>query len=253
MIVIRSLAFNIAFYTFFFFCAVLGVPFLIAPKGALAVARFWSRTNIWLLKMIGGIDLEVRGRHNIPADGCIIAAKHQSFLDTFGMVPYVGDFAFILKRELNWLPLFGWYTSRAGMIGVNRGARSKALKEMTVDAKKAVANGRQIIIYPEGTRRPPGAPPVYKYGPVHLYSELDTPCIPVAVNTGVFWPRRSFLRYPGTAVVEFLDPIPPGLDGEAFKEKLERVIETATAKLIAEARARGEGIPQHKIKPAKKK
>ncbi|BCJ89551.1 1-acyl-sn-glycerol-3-phosphate acyltransferase [Terrihabitans soli] len=247
----RSIALNTAFYAFFLVAAILGLPFLIAPKGALMVARIWATINLWLLKTIGGITLEVRGREKLPKGGCIIAAKHQSALETFGIVPFVGDFAFILKRELNWIPLFGWYTTRAGMIGVNRGARSQALRDMTVEAKKAIANGRQIIIYPEGTRRPPGAPPAYKFGPVHLYSQLDTVVVPVAVNTGLYWPRRSFLRYPGTAVLEFLDPIPPGLDGEAFKERLETVIEEASNRLMAEARARGEGIPPHKIKPPK--
>lgn len=251
MIVLRSIALNTAFYVFLVLTAVLGTPFLIAPKGALKVARFWARGSLWLVETIGGIKFEVRGREKLPAGGCLIAAKHQSFLDTFGMVPSVGDFAFILKRELNWLPFFGWYTWRSGMIGVNRGARSKALKDMTVEAKKAIANGRQIIIYPEGTRRPPGAPPVYKYGPVHLYAQLETVAVPVAVNTGLYWPRRSFLRYPGTAVLEFLDPIPPGMEAEAFKQKLESVIEEGSARLIAEARARGEGIPPHKIKPPK--
>jgi 1-acyl-sn-glycerol-3-phosphate acyltransferase len=251
MIVIRSLALNAAFYIFLILTAVLGAPFLIAPKGALAVARFWARGNLWLVRTIGNIHFEVRGLQNVPKGGCLIAAKHQSFLDTFGMVPSVGDFAFILKRELNWLPFFGWYTWRAGMIGVNRGARSQALRDMTVEAKKAISRGRQIIIYPEGTRRPPGAPPVYKYGPVHLYAQLDTVCVPVAVNTGLYWPRRSFLRYPGTAVLEFLDPIAPGMEGEAFKQKLEDMIETASDRLIAEARARGEGIPPHRIKPPK--
>jgi 1-acyl-sn-glycerol-3-phosphate acyltransferase len=251
MIVIRSIALNTAFYVFFLVVSILGIPFLIAPKGALMVAKFWARINLWLMETIGGVKLEVRGRDKLPAGGCIIAAKHQSALETFGIVPFVGDFAFILKRELNWIPLFGWYTLRAGMIGVNRGARSQALRDMTVDAKKAIANGRQIIIYPEGTRRPPGAPPVYKYGPVHLYSQLDTVVVPVAVNTGLYWPRRSFLRYPGTAVLEFLDPIPPGMEAEAFKQKLEGMIEEASNRLIAEARSRGEGIPQHRIKPPK--
>lgn len=250
MIAIRSIVVNTALYVSFLIIAILGVPFLIAPKGALRVAQFWARVNLWVLKTVGGVNFEVRGLENLPRGGCIIAAKHQSALETFGIVPYVGDFAFILKRELNWMPLFGWYTWRAGMIGVNRGARSQALKDMTVDAKKAIANGRQIIIYPEGTRRPLGAPPAYKYGAVHLYSELDTVCVPVAINTGLYWPRRSFLRYPGTAVLEFLDPIQPGMEPEAFKEKLEQVIESGSDRLIAEARARGEGIPAHKIKPA---
>lgn len=251
MIFIRSTAVNTALFVFFLLIAVFGAPFLIAPKGALMVSRNWARVNVWILRVIGGITLEIRGRENVPDGGCLIAAKHQSALETFGIVPYVGDFAFILKRELNWIPLFGWYTTRAGMIGVNRGARSQALKDMTVEAKKAIANGRQIIIYPEGTRRPPGAPPAYKYGSVHLYAQLDTIVVPVAVNTGLYWPRRSFLRYPGTAVLEFLTPIAPGMEAEAFKEKLEGMIEEASGRLMAEARARGEGIPSHKIKPAR--
>ena len=251
MILIRSVVFNAAFYLAFVLVALLGVPFLIVPKGALMVAKIWARVSLWVTEHVGGIKLDVRGLHHVPSGGCLIAAKHQSAFETFGIVPFVGDFAFILKRELNWLPLFGWYTWRAGMIGVNRGARSQALKDMAVEARKAIADGRQIIIYPEGTRRPPGAAPAYKYGAAHLYSELGTVCVPVAINTGLFWPRRSFLRYPGTAVLEFLEPIPPGLDGEAFKNKLQDMIETATNRLIAEARARGEGIPAHKIKPAK--
>ena len=116
----------------------------------------------------------------------------------------------------------------------------------------AVAEGRQIIIYPEGTRRPAGAPPNYKFGVVYLYTELGVSCVPVAVNTGLFWPRRTFLRYPGTATLEFLEPIPPGLDGETFRNRLQEAIETATNRLIAEARARGEGIPAETIKPAKR-
>ena len=251
MMLLRSVVFNTVFYLSFLVVAVLGLPFLISQKGTLAVAKFWSRMNLVLTKYLAGIDLEVRGLHKLPSGGCIIAAKHQSALDTFGIVPFVGDFAFILKRELNWLPLFGWYTSRSGMIGVNRGARSQALKDMTVQAKKVIAEGRQIIIYPEGTRRPPGAEPAYKYGSVHLYSELNTVCVPVAVNTGLYWPRRSFLRYPGTAVLEFLDPIKPGLDQETFRTKLQEAIETASNRLITESRERGEGIPKDRIKPAK--
>lgn len=251
MMLLRSVVFNTAFYLSFLVIAVLALPALVSRDATFAVARAWARTNLFLMKHLAGITLEVRGREKLPSGGCLIAAKHQSALETFGIVPYVGTFAFILKRELNWIPLFGWYTTRTGMIGVNRGARSKALREMTVEAREKIAEGRQIIIYPEGTRRPPGAEPNYKYGSVHLYSELGTVCVPVAVNTGLYWPRRSFLRYPGTAVLEFLDPIPPGLDGETFRKKLEEVIETASNRLIAESRARGEGIPADRIKPPK--
>ncbi len=252
MIFIRSVVFNTVFYASFLVVAILGLPFLLTQKGALEVARTWGRINLWLTEHLAGIRFEVRGRENVPNGGCLIAAKHQSAMETFGIVPYVHDFAFILKRELNWLPLFGLYTMRAGMIGVNRGARSQALKDMTVEARKAISEGRQIIIYPEGTRRPPGAEPAYKYGAVYLYTELGAVCVPVAINTGLYWPRRSFLRYPGTAVLEFLEPIAPGLDGEAFKTRLQSVIEEASNRLMAESRARGEGIPAHKIKPPKK-
>ncbi len=136
MILIRSVVFNVVFYVSFVLVALLGVPFLITSDGALKVAKFWARMNVVLTKYFAGIDLEIRGRHNMPEGGCLIAAKHQSALETFAIVPYVGDFAFILKRELNWLPLFGWYTYRSGMIGVNRGARSQALKDMAVEARR---------------------------------------------------------------------------------------------------------------------
>ena len=243
MIFLRSLVFNVLTYSGFLIVGVLGLPaLLVSAEATLGVARAWARMNIWFMRHVAGIKLEIRGAENIPQGGAILAAKHQSALDTFSLVPFVGPFAFILKRELNWVPIFGWYTWRAGMIPVNRGARSAALRAITEGARKAVRKGRTVIIYPEGTRRPAGAPPAYKYGIIHLYKELGVPCVPVAVNSGLFWPRGAFLRYPGTAVIEFLPAIPPGLDGDTFRERLEEVIETATARLIAEARARGEGI-----------
>jgi 1-acyl-sn-glycerol-3-phosphate acyltransferase len=243
MIFLRSLVFNVLTYTGFLLVGVLGLPaLLVSPEAALGVARFWARMNVVLMRHIAGIRLEIRGTENIPHGGGLLAAKHQSALDTFSLVPSLGPFAFVLKRELNWVPVFGWYTWRAGMIPVNRGGRSAALRAITESARRAVRKGRTVIIYPEGTRRPAGAPPAYKYGIVHLYKELGVPCVPVAVNSGLFWPRGAFLRYPGTAVIEFLPAIPPGLDGDTFRERLEEVIETATTRLIAEAKARGEGI-----------
>ncbi|MGD9768351.1 MAG: lysophospholipid acyltransferase family protein, partial [Pseudolabrys sp.] len=131
---------------------------------------------------------------------------------------------------------FGWYTWKAGMIAVNRGRGSHALAAMNASARKELARNRQIIIFPEGTRRAPGAEPRYKYGVAHLYAGLNTPCLPVALNSGLFWPRRSFRRYPGTIRVEILDPIPPGLGRDAFFERMQEQIETATARLIAEGR-----------------
>ena len=135
------------------------------------------------------------------------------------------------------------------MIPVDRDKGPSALRRMLREARKRIEDGREIIIFPEGTRRAPGAPPDYKTGIILLYDALGVPCVPVALNSGLFWPRRSFLRYPGTAVLEFLDPIPPGLDSDVFKSLLQDRIETASNRLIAEARKRGQGIPQEKIKP----
>jgi 1-acyl-sn-glycerol-3-phosphate acyltransferase len=163
-----------------------------------------------------------------------VASKHQSLWETFALLLLFSDPAFILKRELIWIPFFGWYAWKAGMIPVNRGKRSQALAEMTTCARAELARGRQIVIFPEGTRRAPGAQPNYKYGIVHLYAETGTPCLPLALNSGLFWPRRSFRRFPGTVIVEVLDPIAPGLDKKVFAERLQDTIETATARLVAD-------------------
>ena len=235
MILARSIAFNVLFYLVTAIMAVLGLPFLVTRRTALFWAVLWARTSVWLTRTVAGIRVEVRGREKLPPGGCIIASKHQSALETFAIVPVVSGFAFVLKRELNWIPLFGWYTTRTGMIPVNRGGRGTVLRALTQVAKAAVARGRRIMIYPEGTRRAPGAEPAYKFGVIHLYSELGVPCVPMALNTGLFWPRRSFLRRPGTAVIEVLDPIPPGLPRDVFRSRLETALEGATARLIAEA------------------
>jgi 1-acyl-sn-glycerol-3-phosphate acyltransferase len=235
MTAVRSFIFSIVFYAMILVMALLSLPFLATPGGSKAVARVWSRLSLWALRVITGLKVELRGLENLPAGGGLIAAKHQSALETFALVPYIGDFAFILKRELLFLPFFGWYAARAGMIGVDRSAGASALRKMVADARSAVAEGRRVVIFPEGTRQPPGGAPDYKPGIAQLYAKLATPCIPVAVNTGLFWPRRSWLRHKGTAVIQFLEPIPPGLDSRTFRAVLQESIETATARLLAEA------------------
>jgi 1-acyl-sn-glycerol-3-phosphate acyltransferase len=213
----------------------VALPTLVLPRqGIVTVAKFWARTNLWLLRVVCGITVEFRGLEKIPPGALLVASKHQSLWETFALVPVFADSAYIMKRELMWIPFFGWYTKKARMIPVNRGKRSQALADMAACAKQELARGRQILIFPEGTRRPPGAEPSYKYGVVHLYAEGGTACLPVALNSGLFWPRRSFRRYPGTIRVEFLDPIPPGLDKKEFFERLQGTIETATARLVAE-------------------
>jgi 1-acyl-sn-glycerol-3-phosphate acyltransferase len=235
LVIIRSVLFNALFYLNMVVLMCMALPTLVLPRwGILGVVRFWARSNNWLLRIICGITVELRGLERIPPGPLLIAAKHQSLWETFALVPLFADPAFILKRELMWVPLWGWLARKARMIPVDRGARSQALAAIAAAAKIELARNRQIVIFPEGTRRPPGAEPSYKYGVVHLYAESGVPCLPIALNSGLFWPRRSIRRYPGTIVVEFLDPIAPGLDKQVFFERLQEVIETATARLIAE-------------------
>jgi 1-acyl-sn-glycerol-3-phosphate acyltransferase len=192
--------------------------------------------NLHLLRIVCGITVEWRGLDKIPAGAFLVAAKHQSVWETFALLTLFRDPTYILKRELLWLPLFGWAAWRAGMIPVDRGGGKPALAAMAARVREALAAGKQIIIFPEGTRRPPGAEPKYKYGIAHLYGEGVAACLPVALNSGLFWPRRRFLRRPGTITVEILDPIAPGLAIDDFFERLQRDLEAATARLIAQGR-----------------
>jgi 1-acyl-sn-glycerol-3-phosphate acyltransferase len=188
------------------------------------------------LRIVCGITVEWRGLEKIPAGACLVAAKHQSVWETFALLTLFRDPTYILKRELLWLPLFGWAAWRARMIPVDRGGGKPALAAMAAHVRDALAAGKQIIIFPEGTRRPAGAEPKYKYGIAHLYGEGIAACVPIALNSGLFWPRRQFLRYPGTITVEILDPIAPGLAIDVFFERLQRDLEAATARLIAQGR-----------------
>jgi 1-acyl-sn-glycerol-3-phosphate acyltransferase len=201
----------------------------------MAGLAFHARVSLWLLKVIVGTGLEVRGREHLPKGAALIASKHQSAWDTFALVPLLRDPAIIMKQELMWIPFYGWFSYKFRMIPVHREAGPSALRKMARDAKDRAAAGRHILIFPEGTRRPPGAEPRYHPGAVYLYEALGLPCVPVALNSGLYWPRRSLRRYPGTIIVEFLEPIPPGLPRKEFKQRLQDAIETATARLIAEA------------------
>lgn len=237
MLALRSLLFNIAFYLNLLLWVTVFLPAFVLPRKQFFVPRGWARSSLWLLKWIAGTRLELRGVERIPPGGLIVAAKHQSTWETFAMLAIFEDPAFIMKRELMWIPGFGWYAWKGGMVAINRSAGSAALVEMTRRAKTAVQEGRQIIIYPEGTRRPPGAAPTYKFGIAHLYTTLGVPCLPVALNSGLFWPRRTFLRRPGTIVVEFLEPIPAGLPRDEFFETMKSRIEIASDRLLAEGGA----------------
>ncbi len=236
-VIVRSVVFNLFFYLNLALYLLAAMPTLLLPyRYLLAVARAWALTNLWLLRVICGIKADFRGLEKMPRGGHIVASKHQSLWETFALLPYVEDPTFILKRELMWIPLFGWCLWKAQMIPVNRGARGPALAAMTERAKIEVGRGRQIIIFPEGTRRPPGAEPQYKFGVAHLYAETGVPCVPVALNSGLFWPRRSFRRFPGTVVVQVCDPIAPGLEKSDFLARLRDAVESASAKLVEEGK-----------------
>jgi 1-acyl-sn-glycerol-3-phosphate acyltransferase len=239
MTALRSLVFNGAFYLNFVVQAVLFSPVLLLPERFFwPIGRFWVRSSLWLHQEICRIEDDIRGRENIPGGGFIVASKHQSTWETLRLVELFPRPSFILKRELLWIPLFGWYLWKAGMIPVRRGKGSVALDEMMAHARRAVAEGRQIIIFPEGTRRPPLAAPDYRYGVTRLYREIGVTCLPVALNSGLFWPRRSLAHRPGTILLACLKPIPPGLDPDLFAAELQAAIETATAALMAESLAR---------------
>jgi 1-acyl-sn-glycerol-3-phosphate acyltransferase len=239
MLLLRSLLFNVAFYVNLTIIMIFGLPTMLYGRAAiLDLARVWARSSLWLLDKICGVKVEFRGLEHLSQNGCVIAIKHQSAWETFALTTQVRDFTFILKRELTRIPLFGQYLVRSNQIAINRASRGAAMRDLLQQAGAAIAEGRAIFIFPEGTRRPAGAPPAYKSGVTHLYAAAKAPCVPVALNSGLFWPRRTFVRRPGTVVVEFLPVIPAGLPNAEFARILRERIEAASDRLIAEALAK---------------
>jgi len=236
MIWARALAFNAAFFAWTAIAGTIGLPFLIAPRAVtMRFGQFWARIVLVLLRVIVGLDHEIRGLDRVPRSACIIAMKHQSAWDTLIPLVVFKDPAAIVKRELLLLPFYGWYAARAGSIGIDRKAGAKALRRMIVAARPVAAEERPIVIFPEGTRVAPGARLPYQPGVAALYQALATPLVPAAVNSGLFWGRRSFVKHPGRIVLEFLAPIPPGWPRRKVMAELEQRIETATAALVREA------------------
>lgn len=241
---LRALAANLAFYLNTIVWGLVCAPLLIGPRSLTTrIVKGWARSSMWLIRWTAGIRWQVRGLEHLPRkdgrmEGFILASKHQSAWETFGLLPYLDDPAYVLKQELMYIPIYGWYAARADMIPVIRGNRSKALRKMTLAAKKAVSNGRQIIIFPEGTRRAVGEAPDYKIGVFHLYKSLQVPIVPVALNSGQFWPRRKFKRYPGTIMITILPPILPGLPNDEASARLQNDVEQETNRLVEAERAR---------------
>ncbi len=238
MPLLRSTLFNVSFYLWSVFMIVTFAPALLLPwQVTVWGQRQWARGVNALMRTIAGIDVEIRGRENLPEGGCIVASKHQSAWDTLIWHDVLDDPAVVMKRELLLIPVYGWMCRKTRMIPVDRKAGTKALRQMAADADKAVKAGRPIVIFPQGTRTAPGvgADEVrYHAGVTALYRSANIPVVPVALNSGMFWPRRRFLRRPGTIVLEFLEPISPGMPRKEFERILPERIEGATRRLEAE-------------------
>jgi len=231
---IRSVLFFIYFVVVSVAIHLAALPCLVLPR--ITVVRFsqaWSRAVLWGLRVFAGCGYEVRGE--IPKGPVLVAAKHMSIWDTIAIYMLIDDVCFVVKRELLKIPFYGWFIGRAGVIGIDRAAGSRALRQMATQAKPIIAAGRPIIIFPEGTRKKPGALPDYKSGVAGLYGLLGLPCIPTALNSGQFW--TGFRKNKGTIVIAFLPLIPAGLKRDRFMTELEHRIETAMEKLLAEGRA----------------
>ena len=232
MLLVRSLVFDALLYGLMAVMGILGAPLALwSVDGAYAVVKAYCRTVFWLLRVICGLKVEVRGE--VPVGEVLVAAKHQSFLDIMMIALALPRAKFIMKKELKWAPVLGLYALRIGSTPVARGERSKAMKDMVEHAGRAT-EPRQLVIYPQGTRVAPGARPPFKVGAGVLYDRLGTAGVPAATNAGVFWGRRSWYRRPGTAVVEFLEPIGPGMPVPAFMTEIEGRIEMASDRLMRE-------------------
>jgi len=228
MTFLRSALFLLWFLGVTALLSILCIWALASRRATQALARVWSRATFFGLRVIAGIAWEIRGTP--PAAPVLVASKHMSMWDTLALWLALPAPAIVLKRELLYIPFYGWFLWRGAAIPIDRSAGAGALRKMRARAKAALAGGRQVLIFPEGTRKRPGAAPDYKPGVAALYGQLDVPCIPVALNSGVFW--RGFTKKPGTIVLEFLPAIPPGLARAAFMRRLEDEIETATARLL---------------------
>jgi 1-acyl-sn-glycerol-3-phosphate acyltransferase len=229
MIGFRSLLFLVWFAALSAILSLLFWPVLLLPRGATVwLARSWARATFWGLRVFAGIGFEIRGRP--PKGPVLVAAKHMSMWDTLALYLVLDRPGIVLKRELLFVPFFGWFVWKAAAIPIDRGAAASALRKMSRAAKQVLDQGRPVLIFPEGTRKKPGAPSDYKPGVAGLYGLLDVACVPVALNSGLYW--TGFFKRPGTITLEFLETIPPGLKRSEFMALLESRIETATAALL---------------------
>jgi len=236
LMLLRSALFFVWFVSVSVLLHILALPTLLMPARAVrTIARAWAKALLFGLKIFAGLGYEVRGA--VPRNGAFVASKHMSMWDTLALYVLLDKPTAVLKRELLSIPFYGWYVKKAGVIAIDRAGHASAMRKMVAEARSLAAAGRAILIFPEGTRKKPGAAPDYKPGVAGLYGQLGLACHPVALNSGLYWTGPGgFLKKPGTVVVEFLPPIPPGLKRAEFMTALEGGIETATARLVAEGR-----------------
>lgn len=235
---LRALAFNVAFVAVTALLGAAALPLLLAPRRwVMRFGRFWAWWVLVLLRLTVGLAGEIRGAEHLPGGPAIIAMKHQSAWDALILPVVLGDPAVVVKRELLFVPFYGWYAGRAGSIAIDRKGGTGALRRMVAAAQRATAAGRKVVIFPQGTRTAPGEHLAYQPGIAALYQALALPVVPAAVNSGLFWGRRSFMKRRGRITLDFLEPIPPGLPRRRFMAELEARIETATAALEREALA----------------
>lgn len=235
MIWLRSILFMLVFYVTTAVIAIAMTPLMLGPRRwVIVLIGVWARAVLFALRLICGIRVEVRGRQHMPTGPALIAAKHQGMFDTIAPFAFLPDAAFVLKKELLKIPFYGWYSIKGGMIAVDREGHSASLRKLVADTRDRMKDERQVMIFPEGTRKEPGAAPDYKPGIAALYRDLGLPCTPMATNSGVHWPAHGIIRRPGTVVFEFLEPIPAGLKRAEFMKELQARIETASNALLKE-------------------
>jgi 1-acyl-sn-glycerol-3-phosphate acyltransferase len=230
---------SLLFLVFYFVVSAViytaAIPLFLGPRIAvIRAAQFWARLMLWALRAFCGQTYEVRGREYVPHRAALVASKHYSMWETIAFMVLLDDPAIVLKRELMWIPFYGWYGVKMGMIPIDRSAKASAMRLMRRKSKAAKDADRQIVIFPEGTRRNLGDAPAYRSGVAGLYKFLALPCVPVALTSGLVWRGRGPIKHPGKIIVEFLPHIAPGMKRDAFMAELEARIESATNGLLSE-------------------
>ncbi len=231
---LRALFFTVQMYVVMAVMGLWWAPIaILRPDGAHRAIRSYCRYVVWSARWMIGLSSEVRGE--VPQGEVMVAAKHQSFLDIILLCSVLPAPKFIMKQELRRAPVLGWFAMRIGCVPVDRGKKGQAIARMLADVQKGRARPGQLIIYPQGTRVAPGVKLPYKTGTAILYRQLGQTCVPVAVNVGLFWPRAGVRKRPGHAIIEFMEPIPPGLEKDAFVSRLAESVETRSNALMREA------------------